>query len=152
MVAAGLAMFAVGLWSLWLRARGKLYAHPWFFRACVLLSPAGIVAVIAGWVTTEVGRQPYTIYGVLTTAESVSSVAAEAVGASLAAFVVIYFSVFGAGAFYMLRLMNKVPDGHRGRPAAAGTDACQRTDAGARDGADFRTSPTRDGRGRAWRG
>jgi cytochrome d ubiquinol oxidase subunit I len=109
MVAAGLAMFAVGLWSLWLRARGRLYAHPWFFRACVALSPAGIIAVVAGWVTTEVGRQPYTIYGVLTTAESVSSVAAEAVGASLAAFVVIYFAVFGAGAFYMLRLMSKVP-------------------------------------------
>jgi cytochrome d ubiquinol oxidase subunit I len=110
MVAAGMAMFAVGLWSLWLRARGRLYAHPWFFRACILLSPAGIVAVIAGWVTTEVGRQPYTIYGWLTTAQSVSSVAAEAVGASLAAFVVIYFAVFGAGAFYMLRLMNKVPE------------------------------------------
>lgn len=110
MVAAGVAMFALGLWSLVLRARGKLYAHPWFFRTCVLLGPAGIVAVIAGWITTEVGRQPYTIYGVLTTAESVSSVAAEAVGASLAAFVVVYFALFGAGTFYMLRLMNKAPE------------------------------------------
>jgi cytochrome d ubiquinol oxidase subunit I len=79
-----------------------------------MLGPAGIIAVIAGWVTTEVGRQPYTIYGLLTTADSVSSVAAEAVGASLAAFVVIYFAVFGAGAFYMLRLMSKVPEATAG--------------------------------------
>jgi cytochrome d ubiquinol oxidase subunit I len=114
MVAAGLAMFAVGLWSLLLRARGRLYSETWFLRACILLSPAGIVAVIAGWVTTEVGRQPYTIYGLLTTADSVSSVAAEAVGASLAAFVVVYFAVFGAGAFYMLRLMSRVPEATAG--------------------------------------
>jgi cytochrome d ubiquinol oxidase subunit I len=67
------------------------------------------VAVIAGWITTEVGRQPYTVYGVMTTAESTSAVDAPAVGASLLAFIVVYFAVFGAGTFYLLRLMGKPP-------------------------------------------
>ena len=97
----------LGLWSLVLRARGRLFEQPWLLRAAVALGPVGIVAVLAGWITTEVGRQPYTVYGLLRTADSVSSVDAAAVGASLIAFVVVYFAVFGAGAFYMLRLMHK---------------------------------------------
>jgi cytochrome d ubiquinol oxidase subunit I len=109
MVGAGLAMLAVGVWSLALRARRRLYDQPWLLRASVALSPIGIVAVIAGWITTEVGRQPYTVYGLLRTAESASSIDAAAVGASLAAFAIVYFAVFGAGAFYMLRLMRKEP-------------------------------------------
>jgi cytochrome d ubiquinol oxidase subunit I len=109
MVAIGVAMFAIGLWSLLLRLRRRLYEPSLFHRAVLLLGPSGLVAVIAGWITTEVGRQPYTIYGVLTTAQSVSSVEAEAVASSLVAFVLVYFSVFGAGAFYMLRLMGKPP-------------------------------------------
>jgi len=109
MVGAGLAMLAVGVWSLALRARSRLYDQPWLLRTSVALSPVGIVAVIAGWITTEVGRQPYTVYGLLRTADSASSIDASAVGASLAAFAVVYFAVFGAGAFYMLRLMSKEP-------------------------------------------
>ena len=61
--------------------------------------------MIAGWITTEVGRQPYTVYGLLRTAESASPIEAAAVASSLVAFAVVYFAVFGAGAFYMLRLM-----------------------------------------------
>ena len=109
MVAAGLAMFAVGLWSLLLRLRHKLYAQRALLRAVVALSPSGIIAVIAGWITTEVGRQPYTVYGLLRTAESASSVESAAVASSLVAFAVVYFAVFGAGAFYMLRLMGRAP-------------------------------------------
>ena len=110
MVGAGLAMLAVGAWSLALRMRRRLYAQPWLLRTSVALSPIGIVAVLAGWITTEVGRQPYTVYGLLRTADSASSIDAAAVGASLAAFVLVYFAVFGAGAFYMLRLMGKAPE------------------------------------------
>jgi cytochrome d ubiquinol oxidase subunit I len=110
MVGAGLAMLAVGVWSLALRARRRLYDQPWLLRTSVALGPIGIVAVIAGWITTEVGRQPYTVYGLLRTAESASSIDAAAVGASLAAFAVVYFAVFGAGAFYMLRLMRMAPE------------------------------------------
>ncbi|MFO1407256.1 MAG: cytochrome ubiquinol oxidase subunit I [Steroidobacteraceae bacterium] len=109
MVGCGIAMFLIGAWSLLLRLRRRLYTTPRLLQATLLLSPAGLVAVIAGWITTEAGRQPYTVYGLLTTADSASSVAAEAVGASLVAFVVVYFTVFGAGAFYMLRLMSRPP-------------------------------------------
>ncbi|MFO1090326.1 MAG: cytochrome ubiquinol oxidase subunit I [Hyphomicrobiales bacterium] len=112
MVAIGLAMAALGLWSLLMRWRGTLYDSPWLHRAAVLMGPAGFAAVLAGWVTTEVGRQPYTVYGLLRTADSMSSVDAAAVGASLIAFILVYFALFGSGTFYILRLMNKPP--HRG--------------------------------------
>ena len=73
------------------------------------MAPMGFVAVIAGWITTEVGRQPFTVYGLLRTTESVAPLAAPAVAASLAAFALVYFTVFGAGVFYILRLMSKPP-------------------------------------------
>ena len=106
MVGIGFAMLGIGLWSLIGRFRKKLYDWHWFHRAAILMGPSGFVAVIAGWVTTEVGRQPYTVYGLLTTAESASPLAAPAVAASLLAFVVVYFVMFGAGTVYILRLMN----------------------------------------------
>src|SRR3546814_9043768 len=77
---------------------------------------SGFVAVIAGWVTTEVGRQPYTIYGLLRTADSVSPLAAPAVGASLIAFIIVYFSVFGVGTWYIFKLMGKPPEPHETTP------------------------------------
>ncbi len=64
--------------------------------------------------TTEVGRQPYTVYGQMRTSESLSNVGAEAVGASLIAFIIVYFIVFGAGIFYMLRLVARPPEGDGG--------------------------------------
>ncbi len=69
------------------------------------MGPSGFVAVIAGWIMTEVGRQPFTVYGLLRTADSASPLDAPAVGASLLAFVVVYFAVFGTGTWYILRLM-----------------------------------------------
>jgi len=111
MVGLGFAMLGVGLWSLWRRWQGNLYGDHWLQRAAVMMGPAGFVAVLAGWITTEVGRQPYTVYGLLRTSESLSPVAAPAVGASLLAFIIVYFFVFGAGTFYILRLMAKGADG-----------------------------------------
>ena len=73
------------------------------------MGPAGFIAVLAGWITTEVGRQPYTVYGLLRTADSLAPVEAPAVATSLIAFIVVYFFVFGAGTFYILRMMNKRP-------------------------------------------
>ena len=116
MVGLGFAMLGLGLWGLWARVRGKLYEWPWLHRASAAMGPAGFVAVIAGWVTTEVGRQPYTVYGLLTTAESRSPIAAPAVAASLVAFVVVYFLVFGAGVYYLLALMAKPPERHETEP------------------------------------
>jgi cytochrome d ubiquinol oxidase subunit I len=109
MVGIGLLMIAVGLWSVWLRWRGTLFESLWLKRMTVAMGFSGFVAVLAGWFTTEVGRQPYTVYGLLRTADSVSPVAAPAVATSLAAFVVVYFVVFGAGTFYVLRLLAKPP-------------------------------------------
>ena len=125
MIAVGFAMLGLGVWSLWLRFKGQLYNSQWMHRAAILLGPSGFIAVLAGWITTEVGRQPYSVYGLLTTAQSASPIAAAAVGASLIAFIVVYFALFGAGVFYIMRLMNKPPHPHEpsldpGKPIRAG--------------------------------
>ena len=91
------------------RLRGRLYDWPLLHRFALVMGPAGFVAVIAGWVTTEVGRQPWVVYGLLRTADSVSPIDAPAVAGSLVAFVVVYFSVFAAGSWYILRLMAHAP-------------------------------------------
>ncbi|MES2058554.1 MAG: cytochrome ubiquinol oxidase subunit I [Pseudomonadota bacterium] len=107
MVGLGMAMLGLGLWSLIARARRKLYDWTWLHRAALLMGPAGFVAVIAGWITTEVGRQPFTVYNLLRTTHSASPLAAPAVGASLLAFVIVYFAVFGFGTWYILKLIQK---------------------------------------------
>lgn len=109
MIALGFAMLGLGLFSLYCRFRGTLYQNAWLHRFALVMGPAGFVAVLAGWITTEVGRQPYTVYGHLLTADSISPISAPAVGASLIAFVIVYFLVFGAGTFYILRLMGRLP-------------------------------------------
>jgi cytochrome d ubiquinol oxidase subunit I len=109
MVGLGFAMLGLGAWSLLARWRGQLYNAAWLHRAAILMGPTGFVAVLAGWITTEVGRQPFTVYGLLRTSDSLAPVAAPAVAASLIAFIVVYFFVFGAGTFYILRMMNKRP-------------------------------------------
>ena len=109
MVGLGFAMLGIGLWSLWGRVRGRLFDMPWLHRAAVLMGPSGFAAVLAGWITTEVGRQPFVIYGVLRTAEAASPLDAPAVAASLLAFIIVYFSVFSIGVWYILKLMGKVP-------------------------------------------
>ncbi|MFZ5784213.1 MAG: cytochrome ubiquinol oxidase subunit I [Pseudomonadota bacterium] len=114
MVGLGMLMLTLALVSLWARVRGRLYDWPLLHRFAIAMGPAGFVAVIAGWVTTEVGRQPFTVYGLLRTADSVSPLEAPAVAASLLAFVVVYFLVFGAGVLYILRLMSHPP--HVGEP------------------------------------
>jgi cytochrome d ubiquinol oxidase subunit I len=109
MVGIGFAMLGLGLWSLYARLRGGLAQALWLQRAAMLMGPSGFVAVLAGWITTESGRQPYTVYGLLRTADSASPIAAAAVGSSLVAFIAVYFAVFGAGTFYILRMMGVPP-------------------------------------------
>ncbi|WP_413694264.1 cytochrome ubiquinol oxidase subunit I [Psychromonas sp. KJ10-2] len=109
MVGIGFAMLVIGLFSLWLRKKDKLYQPSLFHRLCVAFGPAGFIAILAGWITTEVGRQPFTVYGLLRTADSASPIDATAISTSLIAFIVVYFCVFGAGFFYLLRLMRKSP-------------------------------------------
>lgn len=112
MIALGFLMVGIGFWSLWARYRGTLYSDRLLHRVAMVAAPSGLVAVIAGWITTEVGRQPYTVYGLLKTADSVSPLSAGTVGATLLGFIVVYFAAFGAGTFYVLRLMKKGPAAH----------------------------------------
>jgi cytochrome d ubiquinol oxidase subunit I len=118
MVGIGFAIFGLGLWSLLARIRHRLYEWNWLHRAAVLMGPTGFIAVIAGWATTEVGRQPYTIYGLLRTSEAHSPLAAPAVATSLLAFVLVYFGAFGAGTYYLLRMMAQPPEANEAEPRA----------------------------------
>jgi cytochrome d ubiquinol oxidase subunit I len=114
MVGLGLFMLALawyGAWRTW--RRGGRYP-PWFLKAAMLMGPSGFAAVITGWITAEVGRQPWTVYGLLRTADSVSPVTAEAVGTSLIVFVFAYSVVFSAGAYFILQLAAKGPEGPEG--------------------------------------
>jgi len=118
MVGLGLLMALLGAWSLLGRLRKKLYDWRWLHRFALFMGPMGFVAVICGWVTTEVGRQPWVVYGLLRTRDAVSPIAAPAVSASLIAFVIVYFTVFAAGTLYILRLM-------AGPPLAGGSPAAE---------------------------
>jgi cytochrome d ubiquinol oxidase subunit I len=109
MVGLGMAMLALAAFSLLARVRHRLYDWKLLHLLALVMGPAGFVAVIAGWVTTEVGRQPYTVHGLLRTVDSASPLDAPAVATSLLAFIVVYFVVFGAGVFYILRLMSHPP-------------------------------------------
>ncbi len=110
MIGLGFAMLGLGLWSLWARYRGTLYDSRLLHTSAMLMGPTGFVAVLAGWITTEVGRQPFTVYGLMRTSESLAPVEAPAVAASLIAFIVVYFFVFGAGTFYILRMLGVAPE------------------------------------------
>ncbi|GFE76964.1 cytochrome ubiquinol oxidase subunit I [Novosphingobium sp. TCA1] len=112
MVGLGFAMLGLGAWSLLARVRGRLHDWRWLHRAALLMGPSGFVAVLAGWIVTEVGRQPFTVYGLLRTSHSASPLDAPAVASSLLAFVIVYFSVFGMGIWYLLHLMKKPPQAH----------------------------------------
>jgi cytochrome d ubiquinol oxidase subunit I len=106
MVGLGLVMFALVLASLWLRMRGKLAVTTWFQRLCIAVSPAGFLAVLAGWTTTEVGRQPWTVYGLLRTSDSVSpSLAGGDVLLSFLGYAVVYLVMFPAGIYMMGRVV-----------------------------------------------
>lgn len=110
MVGVGLLMIVTGVFAVWLFFRRRLFNSRWFFIWCMALSPGGFAAVLLGWMVTEVGRQPFIVYGLMLTAEGVSPLAGAQVGMSLAAFVVVYTLIFGAGVYYILRLIAKGPE------------------------------------------
>ena len=109
MVGIGMLMILTGAIALVLHLRKRLFDTPWFQYWCMALTPSGFIAVLAGWFVTEIGRQPYIIYGVMRTAEAVSPVGANPIALSLAAFVITYGVVFGAGVYYIGRLIAKGP-------------------------------------------
>lgn len=123
MVAMGLLMIAAGLWSLLLRKGGKLYSSRPFLYFVMWMGPSGLLAILAGWITTEVGRQPWVVYGLMRTADGVSNHSYSQLGFTLIAFVVVYFALFGTGFAYMMRLVRKGPhtgEGDNQRPGGPG--------------------------------
>ena len=116
MVGMGLAMVALGVWGVAAWALKRIDRASLYHRALVLAAPSGFIAVLAGWISAEVGRQPYVVYGVLRTADAVSPVAAGTVATSLLFFMIVYAIVFSAGALYILRLMAKGPETHEPTP------------------------------------
>src|SRR5215813_3819805 len=111
MVGCAVLMLALVVLGGWLRWRGRLYDTPLFLGLVQFAAPLGFVAVIAGWCVTEVGRQPWTVYGLLRTAESVSpSLTSFDVAISLAGYVLVYLLIYPSGLFLMLRIVRKGPE------------------------------------------
>jgi cytochrome bd ubiquinol oxidase subunit I len=110
MVGIGLLMFGLIGASWLLRRQGRLFDARWFLWACVLASPLGFLAVLAGWATTEVGRQPWTVYGLLRTADSVTpSLTGFDVVLSLAGYAIVYLIMFPFGLSLMRRIVRNGP-------------------------------------------
>ncbi|NJN39873.1 MAG: cytochrome ubiquinol oxidase subunit I [Gammaproteobacteria bacterium] len=110
MVGIGVLMLAVVVWSWWLRARKRLFDSRLFLVVCQAMIPLGFVAVIAGWVVTEVGRQPWVVYGLMRTRDAVSpSLTGTDVLLSLLLYMAVYAVVFGAGLYYLVRLVRAGP-------------------------------------------
>jgi cytochrome bd ubiquinol oxidase subunit I len=110
MVGLGLIMLGVIIISLWLRFRDCLFDTKWFLFLCHYTSPIGFLTVLAGWVTTEVGRQPWTVYGLLRTSQSVSpSLTGFDVLISLIGYVIIYLIIFPVGIILMTRIARRGP-------------------------------------------
>jgi cytochrome d ubiquinol oxidase subunit I len=109
MVGLGVLMMFIGLAGITLRFMGRLYDNSLYLKASLLMGPSGVIALLCGWMVTEVGRQPYTVYGILRTADSVSPIGAPGLWGSLIAFVVVYLMVFTPGFIYILRMMKADP-------------------------------------------
>jgi cytochrome d ubiquinol oxidase subunit I len=120
MVGLGVLMAAFGVVGAVNYFRGRLFDARWHQFWAMLMAPAGFVAILAGWFVTEVGRQPYVVYGLMRTSEAHSPIGAPGVAFSLLAFFIVYMIVFGAGVFYLLRLMSRNPDAAAEAPLVEG--------------------------------
>jgi cytochrome d ubiquinol oxidase subunit I len=130
MVGVGTAMIAVMAWTIWLWRKGRLTVerageNRLLLLSWALLAPGAYVAVIMGWVTREVGRQPWLAYGLIRTEQGHSALSAGEVGLSLAGFCVAYTLLFGLFVHFMAKRLRRGPDldelpppAHRPRPAA----------------------------------
>jgi len=126
MVGIAFLMLALILVGWWLHVRGRLFTSSAYLRCCQWAAPLGFLAVLAGWTTTEVGRQPWTVYGLIRTADSVSpSLTSGDVALSLAGYVIAYLFIYSFGFRQMYRMARKGPAGpntvsaliEAGRPA-----------------------------------
>jgi cytochrome bd ubiquinol oxidase subunit I len=120
MVGLGFLMVLLGFWSLWVRWHKVLFESRSFLRFALTMGPAGLIAILAGWMTTEIGRQPWVVYGVMRTSDAVSNHSALELSVTLILFIVLYTAVFGTGIRYLLKLVAKGPgplDGHFPEPS-----------------------------------
>ncbi|WDS34847.1 cytochrome ubiquinol oxidase subunit I [Pseudoxanthomonas sp.] len=129
MVGLGVAMILLGLLGAFQRWRGKLYESRLLARFALAMGPAGLVAILAGWYTTEIGRQPWVVYGLMRTVDAASHHSTVHLASTLILFVVVYFIVFGAGTMYMLRLLRKGPHSDEGGVVDVGGPGERRTPA-----------------------
>lgn len=140
MVALGLLMIVQGIWGLVAWRRRGIERSRGLLKFSVWMGPAGLLALLMGWFTTEIGRQPWVVYGLMRTADGVTPHSAGEVGLTLFLFVVIYFVVFGAGIVYLLRLIRKGPQPDEGAHAIPGGPGERRTPA-----RPLSAAPTRQG-------
>lgn len=130
MVGLGLLMTFAGVAGLVVRLRRRLFHARWLLRLMMLMAPAGFVAMLAGWVVTEAGRQPWTVYGLLRTAESASPVSPSLVLGSLVCIVTVYLALFGLGLWFLLRILSRPPQRDE---EGAMPDVARRTGQGAQN-------------------
>ena len=117
MVGLGLLMVLLGGWGAWMRWRGRLYQSPMLARFALCMGPSGLIALLAGWYVTEIGRQPWVVYGLMRTKDAVSEHSAMTLTVGLVVLVVMYLGIFGTGITYMLRLVRKGPQADEPHPA-----------------------------------
>jgi len=124
MVGMGLIMLALVALGLWLRLRSKLYDAAWFLRLLTWSAPLGFIAVVAGWTTTEVGRQPWTVYGVMRTTHSVTpSLTGIDVLLSLLGYITVYLIMFPTGLWFITRIVRGGVSAEEATPVEAGRPA-----------------------------
>jgi cytochrome d ubiquinol oxidase subunit I len=139
MAGLGVLMVLLGLWSAWSRWRDRIYESRALARFALVMGPAGLVAMLAGWYTTEIGRQPWVVYGLMRTKDAVSNHSTLTLSVTLVVLMVMYAGVFGTGIAYMLKLVNRgladggtPPRGHSlnqrpARPLSAATESLDST-------------------------
>jgi cytochrome d ubiquinol oxidase subunit I len=110
MAGIGTLMIATGLFAIVLYFKKRLFDTRWFQLWCMALTPTGFIAVLAGWFVTEVGRQPWIVQGLMRTSDATSPIMGTSIAISLTAFVIVYIFVFGAGTYYILKLIGKGPE------------------------------------------
>jgi cytochrome bd ubiquinol oxidase subunit I len=117
-IGTGLALLGVLFLVTWWRKR-RLPRTPWFYRAVMAAGPLSLVALIAGWITTEVGRQPWIVYQVMRTSQAVT--AANGLEVGYVSLVVVYVGLAGAVAWLLRRLSRHPPETEVGALPAAGS-------------------------------
>ncbi|MCX2722698.1 cytochrome ubiquinol oxidase subunit I [Roseibium salinum] len=153
MIGIGLILIAMGVWGGYLWWRGRLFDNRLYLRAASYMWPLGFIAILAGWIVTEQGRQPWLVHGLMRTADGVSPVPGASVATTLALFVFIYGIVFSTGVFYINRLINRgpkeeAPTAHEGmpnRPISAAEEATRDATGRGPAGAPGRSLGNREG-------